>query len=547
MALTEETINSISSNYYSFVNRFSRSKYEDEKMLGKFYTNQFVCSSLSASVVLALKQVHKKQICIIDPFCGDGRLVVSLMEEISKDSQLRSLSFSLFLWDIDNEAVTQAQANVSTFVGRAGLKASIIAEMHDAFSFARSFYGRFDVCITNPPWALLKPQKIFSDVSSEEIENYKRVISKYDEFMKQEFSTSLPEKKFGKWGTNLSRCGTELSIKLLCDGGICGLVSPATFLNDQVSRPLRQWMFSLCDIRRVDYYPSELKLFGKADVESVTVLFLKGSPQRRVLIVRHLETTPNSETIEGKDFDFVEKQGFVLPLSEDSRTLHVLERLNRLPSLSDYCVANSLKVTREIDETNISEKLAPTGTIRFVKGYMIGRYSFTTQELFLKADEKDAPKSVHFPKIVWRDVSRRSQQRRVQATYLPKNCIAGNSLGVVASNSGQGPALYSLLGFLGSLVFEYQARVLLTSNHVPAGVIRKVKIPFLDVNNRLASLVAQRLGSTNCEYELDAYVAKLYGLDFDCYSLIVSSFGFNSMEEQQYLSAFRTESKKEKQ
>ncbi|MDR1549518.1 MAG: hypothetical protein LBT06_13155 [Hungatella sp.] len=117
--------------------------------------------------------------------------------------------------------------------------------------------GEFDICVTNPPWGLLKPQKLFNTRCSEsELNEYKTSIVMYDDYMKQEFSISLPTSKFGKWGTNLGRCGLEVALRLVPSSGVCGFVSPASLFNDQVSVPFRKWIFENYCINSVAYFPA---------------------------------------------------------------------------------------------------------------------------------------------------------------------------------------------------------------------------------------------------------------------------------------------------
>lgn len=74
-----KTPNEISAAYYQFVDEFTQSDFEDEKLLGKFYTDYDIAGSM-------MRLLSKRYVCdtfsselhIIDPFCGDGRLIISL-------------------------------------------------------------------------------------------------------------------------------------------------------------------------------------------------------------------------------------------------------------------------------------------------------------------------------------------------------------------------------------------------------------------------------------------------------------------------------------
>lgn len=86
-----KTPNEISAAYYQFVDEFTQSDFEDEKLLGKFYTDFDIAGSmmrlLSKSYV---RDAFSSELRIIDPFCGDGRLIISLLSELQDSDKLSS-------------------------------------------------------------------------------------------------------------------------------------------------------------------------------------------------------------------------------------------------------------------------------------------------------------------------------------------------------------------------------------------------------------------------------------------------------------------------
>ena len=240
-----KTPNEISAAYYQFVDEFTQSDFEDEKLLGKFYTDYDIAGSM-------MRLLSKRYVCdtfsselhIIDPFCGDGRLIISLLTELRDSGKLLSNHLFISIWDIDANAVDKAKSDIAQFCESAGLKYELDARQADAFVEYYAVRGKYDICVTNPPWSLLKPQKLFSKSNGEEaMVGYRNAIEQYDSYMKEVFTISQPSSRFGKWGTNLARCGTEVALRLIKSSGFCGIVSPASLLNDQVSSKLRSWIF----------------------------------------------------------------------------------------------------------------------------------------------------------------------------------------------------------------------------------------------------------------------------------------------------------------
>ncbi|MBP3523970.1 MAG: hypothetical protein J6M56_10420 [Clostridia bacterium] len=80
-----KTPKELSSKYYQFVNSFTQTSFEDEKMLGKFYTDH----DIAESRIHIIRDIYKpdrfgSELRIIDPFCGDGRLVLKLIATMTE-------------------------------------------------------------------------------------------------------------------------------------------------------------------------------------------------------------------------------------------------------------------------------------------------------------------------------------------------------------------------------------------------------------------------------------------------------------------------------
>lgn len=88
MEIKDFHLATFSNPYYDFLDNFAQSEYESAKLLGKFYTDYTVAEEMIDRVVAELEQHNETEsIRIIDPFCGDGRLVIKLL-------QVNSLIFS---------------------------------------------------------------------------------------------------------------------------------------------------------------------------------------------------------------------------------------------------------------------------------------------------------------------------------------------------------------------------------------------------------------------------------------------------------------------
>lgn len=523
----DKTPKELSREYYQSANHFTQTDSDDGKTLGKFYTDFEVAESM----IQIMTDIYKPAPCarelrIIDPFCGDGRLIVKLLDALSRAQAIDGIPVKISAWDIDSTAVEQAAAAIASFCGGHGISYELDARTTDAFVECTSAYGSYDICVTNPPWGLLKPPKRRGKRSGED-EEYRNALSQYDSYMKAEFAVSQPSAKFGKWGTNLARCGAAAAFRMIRQHGVCGIVSPASLLNDQVSEKLRVWIFENYKVVNISYYPAALKLFGTADISSITMVAQGGKTDQSLRIRIYEDQTSYQLKEIGKDaFHYMKRSRYSIPFQTGLDAIPILMYLDRLPSALQYCSECGLRFTRELDETRFREKMEKSGKVEFAKGYMVDRYSFHGDGLYLNEEIVTAPPSSLCHKIVWRDVSRDSQRRRMKATLLPPGFICGNSLGVIYAEEKNLDNLKMLLAIMNSMIFEYQARSMLVSNHVAAGIVKRIHVPPPAIDPNVLDLVNRRLNGEDVEWMLEAAVANLYGISAESYEAIVNSFDY---------------------
>lgn len=539
LSVKEFKLSTFSNHYYKFIDDFAKTDYESSKLLGKFYTDFKVADEMIERVISAINSLNKNDVVnIIDPFCGDGRLIISLLKKLNNMNI--SQKYHIVIWDVDNIALQQAKQSIMDFLNKTSLVYELTAEVTDAFVAYFDGAGEFDICVTNPPWGLLKPQKLFnSRCSEDELDQYRNSIAMYDDYMKQEFSVSLPTSKFGKWGTNLGRCGLEVALRLISPKGICGFVSPASLFNDQVSFPFRQWIFNNYAINSIAYFPAELKLYGSADVSSVTAVVKPGKTHDLFVKLYDSKFEFTKRMFGEQEIRIIEENEYSIPLEFGTEAIKLQTQLKKCLTLEEYCKDRKLSFVRELDETRVAEKLIADGDITFAKGYMVDRYSFSPEKLFLNEAIVQPPKSVEFHKLVWRDVSRNSQQRRIKATIINPRCIAGNSLGAIYSTEDDTNELKMLLAIMNSYLFEFQARRKLVSNHVPVGILKKIKVPNFLQDEELIQMVTACLSGEQCQALLEIKVARLYGVDHDEFFEILKFFDIDPQEMEELKRAWK--------
>jgi len=535
-----------SKKYYSFLKeQFSVDERNYSKLIGRFYTNEFIYNELIQTMINHITTDYTA-LRIIDPFCGDGRLVHHFLDKFlksEKSSQVQTVSVSL--WDIDEVAIESARHSILKLSEKYP-SISLIVDAHvgDSFIEALPYAESYDICITNPPWCILKPSADdIKALPNKEAHYYEVTTEDYCRTLEQLYQYSMPAKRFGRWGINLSRCGAECAIRLLASGGVCGIVLPASFFSDQVSAPLRKWIIEDYNIKAIAYYPAELKLFGSVDQSSATVVLCNGPETTREFssTVFDREKRRYVSILDGESLSFMRATQYAIPFGYDEELFSIAKKLLKLNTLADY---PGLKIGREIDETRIDSKLSDKGNLRFIKGFMVGRYSCLTEPIKYLVEDKieGIPMSTNYERIAWRDVSRASQKRRMQATILPAGTITGNSLGIVYIPNASHEVICFLLAVMNSMVFEFQARRQLVTNHVASGVLKNIPIPAVQEHyiKKIAPLVDDIIcGHADTENELECLVGFAYGLSCNEFLRIAKTFSL-SEEEWAKLSSVAT-------
>lgn len=507
-----------------------------KKSTGKFYTPPEIGKPLIDSVLKYASLLNKKNLSVIDPFCGDGRLIIWLLEAI-KTNAFEEVNITL--WDYDQSALNEAKSNVERTVKRLGINYKLNTKNVDSFSefLLGDYENSFDIVVTNPPWDIIKPDKLeLEHLEDQPRKDYVRSLKQFSNRLINDYPTSKPNQMYAGWGVNLARIGSEIAIRLAKNQGVTGLVSPASLFADQNSTGLREWIFQNNHNKEINYFPAESRLFDGVDVASVSIVIIKGALQDGILLNCFDKNVRNilQEKLE-IPLALLKSIDYKVPISFGSRSQNIaqLVKFQKLPSFNDLesSELGGLWSGRELDETNHLSWTSPEGKYSFIKGRMVDRFiNLKSSNMYIGESRiKDIPKSVNYYRLAWRDVSRPTQKRRVIATIVPPNYVTGNSLGVAYfKNDTNLSKLLTLLGVMSSLVFEFQVRSLLATSHISLGVLRKTHIPDLsDVKfvDQISKLVDRRIkGEEDLERDIEVLVAKNYGCSKDDFIEIVNAF-----------------------
>ena len=527
------------------------------KTTGTYYTPEIVGRRLVRAVLEAAPPPVEGPVSAIDPFCGDGRLIVWLLEEAQLTPDWAGRSWRVALWDCDHESLSAAEQNVTSSARRLNLECLIERRHGDTFELFVQQYGvpgqlniqgapmeqqDYDLVVTNPPWEVVKPDtRDLLPLDEGTREKYISALRMFSQRLTEHFPTSMPKTRFAGWGVNLARVGVEVAVRLGRAGGAVGIVSPASVCADQASEMLRRWLLTEHGMKQIAHYPAEAFLFQGVDQPHVDLIVIPHMPEETA----HIEVVQFDTA--GEEINrrllrspraTLEANRFVLQVLATAQQINVMERMVILPQLKELQGSQSgqLWTGRELDESGHTALLTDDETSPvFFKGRMLNRLEPPVTSSRIWVSPTSFP-SCQFPRLVWRDVSRPTQKRRVQATLIPAGWMTGNSLGVAHFREHDQRRLLGLLGVFSSLPFEFQVRSILTTNHVSVGAIREVRVPplsdeFLDL---LAPIMRRRLqGEAAAEVEMEVVVAQAYGLNQDELQTVMDALPKLTYEERQ--------------
>jgi methylase of polypeptide subunit release factors len=273
--------------------------YKQEKLFGQVYTPDFIVCKILDDVGYNSPMILGKT--IIDPACGDGRFLIEIVKRIIKFSPEKELKNNLekvYGWDIDKTAIEYCLANLNDLVKNKNIDihwnvtvANSIKKHEKQDLFAINDSQKFDFIVGNPPY--IRIQHL-------DLEQRTYIQNNYE---------------FCKSGsTDIYIAFYELCINLLSVNGICGLITPNTYLFTETARPLRQYFASNKNLVQIANY-GDIQLFDNATTYSVITIF-NNKHNKNFFFQKALTET----TFEEKTVDFSElKEPFWQLSTEDTK------------------------------------------------------------------------------------------------------------------------------------------------------------------------------------------------------------------------------------
>jgi type I restriction-modification system DNA methylase subunit len=256
--------------------------YSQEKLFGQIYTPNFIVCKILDDVGYNSPEILGKT--IIDPACGDGRFLVEIVKriiEFSPKSDLKENLECIYGWDIDEIAIIECRKNLNELIKNININVqwnisvtNSIKKYEKPDLFAILNAQKFDFIVGNPPYIRIQHLDLLQ-------RNY--IQTNYD---------------FCKSGsTDIYIAFYELCIHLLSENGICGLITPNTFLFTETARPLRLHFAANKNLLQITNY-GDIQLFEDATTYSAITIFDKQKKQNFKFQKAISETVYKEKTID---------------------------------------------------------------------------------------------------------------------------------------------------------------------------------------------------------------------------------------------------------
>jgi len=554
------------------------------KEQGIYYTPTYVVDYIVKNTVgqILKERLNIKNLKILDPACGSGSFLIKAFDYLynevkDKQDNQRKLNLdkhgfysfkteilknNLYGVDLDNKAVEITKLNLLLKAAEKNRKLPEELDLHirkgnsliddesvstkDYFKWGGDFQeGSFDVVIGNPPY--IRPE----NVVREEREYY--------------ISSKKYEKLFGRF--DMYVLFIEKALKLLKEDGYLSFIVPYSFLNQNYSKKLREWI--LKEFRIINIIDlSQVKVFEQAEVSTCVFVIQKSKPELnhnlKVLKPQSLDSINLSPITNLKQNLFLTTPQFMIRTDLDDKKMKVINKITKdIIKLSEifYTVIGSVphdSKTGASKDRLISQSKLEDSFKKYIEGKDMNRYNLKWRKIYLDYQ----PKIMHRPKfpelfenekLVIRNIS---TKEGLLAVYDDENYYTNDTVSLcvpwfklervnikgenITSQRVDYSKSYNIkycLGLVNSKVLNFYFKHILSSNlHVYPEAIRNlpIKLPspsqqqkiinlvdrILEKNKQLLEFGDKQTSETrkiqleidSTDAQIDQEVYKLYGL-----------------------------------
>jgi len=223
--------------------------YARKKLLGQVYTPFHIVDKILRHCGFYEADLSEKR--MLDPACGDGRFLVPMARFIIGNTPIEQLAARLERlhgWDIDQKALHQCRENLDALIAPLGISIRWNLRKCDALKQWRS-REKYDLIVGNPPYIRIQHLP----------ETQRKYIQKHYSFC----STG---------STDAFIAFFQLATKLLAPDGLCGMITPNSYLVSESGGPLRRYFQNHRNLKHITNY-RDTPVFGAASTYPAITVF----------------------------------------------------------------------------------------------------------------------------------------------------------------------------------------------------------------------------------------------------------------------------------
>ncbi|KAA6439247.1 N-6 DNA methylase [Dyadobacter flavalbus] len=228
--------------------------YQKKKLLGQVYTPFHIVDKILLDSGFYNADLNSCK--MLDPACGDGRFLVPLAAHILKTApregvveQLQNLEG----WDIDPDAIESCRRNLDELIKPFELEVNWNLHQRDALKQFNS-RKRYEFIFGNPPYIRIQ-----------------HLSEKQRKFIQNKYSFC------SSGSTDAFLAFFQLAVRLLSKNGICGFITPNSYMTSETGKPLRSYFLESQQLIKITNYAA-IPVFDNASTYTAITIFGK-APQ----------------------------------------------------------------------------------------------------------------------------------------------------------------------------------------------------------------------------------------------------------------------------
>ena len=327
--------------------------YSQEKLFGQIYTPNFIVCKILDDIGYNSPEILGKT--IIDPACGDGRFLTEIVKriiEFSPEDKLKNNLQCVYGWDIDETAIEYCVENLNDIVEDKNIEIQWNVSVENSITkyekpdlFSVSNIQKFDFIVGNPPYIRIQHLDL----------EQRTYIQRNYEFCKN-------------GSTDIYIAFYELCLNLLADNGICGLITPNTYLFTETARQMRLHFATNKNLVQITNY-GDIQLFDDATTYSAITIF----NNKRNESFKFQKAT-NEITFEEKTIEFSDLQEPFWQLSTEEKKLLKGKKLKEICNIhvgiTTLCDSAYIFPITEIDDNYVFADTKLKGKVKLEKAIL---------------------------------------------------------------------------------------------------------------------------------------------------------------------------------